>query len=373
MERVYLHREDLQETTQVTKGASTVDLKRTSTQTSLTHKLAPSRNLLMFFGWAAAGAAIVSLLWLVKPDRKADDVSLMAPEATETVQVTKEAGLQPDIAKVELPIERNSHSVTTEPAETVQTREDGGLQPYIDEEELPSERSVDSMAPEPVDTVLTTEDAELQPDIADEDVPDKYSAQAEMNAERLTDSITYLESKLTSAEVITDSVIAAEQALSPSTSTKSPVVSEATEDLELLPPSFAADDTGSETPVTSIDAETKANGASTNDTPLPAVSSKAADMDRQEFVVNEQPAVSMNTEGPWVINLVSSSSQADADRMAEKARSVGIQTQQQQVTVKGKHYWRVQITGFATKEQASAYGDTAIAKLGLNDVWVMSR
>jgi osmotically-inducible protein OsmY len=74
-----------------------------------------------------------------------------------------------------------------------------------------------------------------------------------------------------------------------------------------------------------------------------------------------------------VINLVSTSSKADADRLVKKALSRDIQTQQQQITVKGTQYWRVQITGFSTQEQANAYADIAKDKLGLKAVWIMKR
>ncbi len=97
-------------------------------------------------------------------------------------------------------------------------------------------------------------------------------------------------------------------------------------------------------------AETVAGDASSSDTPLPAVASKDAGTERHNIGDSEPLAVSVNKEGPWVINLVSSTSQADADRMAEKARSVGIETQQQQVMVKGTQYWRVQVTGFTSQQ-----------------------
>ncbi len=215
MEQVHLQRETLPETPEVTTGIRTVELKRTATSATITQKLTPGRNIAMFFGWAVAGAAVVVLLWWLKPVSKTDEMSLIA----------------------------------TQLSESLQTSEDAERQPTIAEEALPSDFSADSVAPEPIETGQTTEDAERQPYSAEEDLPGKYSAQAEMNADRLTDSITYLESKLTSAEVITDSVIAAEQAPASSTSIKQPVVSEAAEDLEPLPPPVVADDTGSETSV----------------------------------------------------------------------------------------------------------------------------
>ncbi len=136
---------------------------------------------------------------------------------------------------------------------------------------------------------------------------------------------------------------------------------------------MVADDTGDATPVaTAPRSETVVDGTS-SDEPLPVVASIAAGMDRQKVGDNEQPAASVDTKGPWVINLMSSTSQADADRMKDKAHSVGIETEQQQVMVKGTQYWRVQITGFVTEEQATAYSTTAMEKLGLKDVWILSR
>jgi hypothetical protein len=96
-------------------------------------------------------------------------------------------------------------------------------------------------------------------------------------------------------------------------------------------------------------------------------------MEGKAPVADVVPAVSPDKNGPWVINLVSTSSKADADRLVKKALSRDIQTQQQQITVKGTQYWRVQIIGFSTQEQAYAYADIAKEKLGLKAVWIMKR
>lgn len=84
-------------------------------------------------------------------------------------------------------------------------------------------------------------------------------------------------------------------------------------------------------------------------------------------------AASVDKEGKWIINLVSLSRKVDADRFVEKAQSKDIETKQQQVTVKGKQYWRVQIAGFSTAAEAKVYAVTAKEKLGLKDVWIMTR
>ena len=103
----------------------------------------------------------------------------------------------------------------------------------------------------------------------------------------------------------------------------------------------------------------------------PSVASAA--MEHQPPSIKNGAAAKKSKNGPWVINLVSTSSKTDADRLSKKALSKDIQTEQQQITVKGTRYWRVQITGFSTAEDAKAYADTAKAQLGLKDAWIMKR
>jgi SPOR domain len=100
---------------------------------------------------------------------------------------------------------------------------------------------------------------------------------------------------------------------------------------------------------------------------------QAAIVEPQDPVTVNQPAASTVNEGPWVINLASSQSKVDADRLAERARSRDIQTEQQQVTVKGKRYWRVQITGFTTAEAAKEYAGTIKETPGLKNLWISTR
>jgi len=78
-------------------------------------------------------------------------------------------------------------------------------------------------------------------------------------------------------------------------------------------------------------------------------------------------------EGPWVLNLVSIYDQAAADQFASKARSAGIPVEQNQALVNGKQVWRLQVSGFASREAANHYGDTSKKKLGLKNVWIFKR
>jgi len=88
---------------------------------------------------------------------------------------------------------------------------------------------------------------------------------------------------------------------------------------------------------------------------------------------HEQSAFEESKGGPWVINFVSTSSKNDAELLANKALSKNIQTGLQQTTVKGTKYWRVQITGFPTADDAKTYAVTAKKRLDLKDTWIMKR
>jgi cell division septation protein DedD len=74
--------------------------------------------------------------------------------------------------------------------------------------------------------------------------------------------------------------------------------------------------------------------------------------------------------GPWVVNLVSLYDKTAANQFTEKARTRGIRAETHPVDVNGKQTWRVQVGGFSSRDEASAYGDTSKEKLGLNSVWI---
>jgi cell division protein FtsN len=74
--------------------------------------------------------------------------------------------------------------------------------------------------------------------------------------------------------------------------------------------------------------------------------------------------------GEWVINLASLRSPRQAENFKSKAGMKGFDTSIQQVTVKGRDYWRVQITGLATLDEANARGNAIKQRLGLKEVWI---
>jgi hypothetical protein len=61
---------------------------------------------------------------------------------------------------------------------------------------------------------------------------------------------------------------------------------------------------------------------------------------------------------------------ADAENFMENAESRGVTAGLYQVTVNGKFYWRVRVSGFATAAEAKTKTSLIKEKLGLKDVWV---
>ena len=223
--------------------------------------------------------------------------------------------------------------------------------------------------------------------------------------EMLTDSINYLDSKLIRTHAMIDSISTAEQRAA-STAPKQPVADKAVWVIDELPPPAAgqtvreiqADLTASSRRTTApgtavaitdtsfftlpdnvlhgsrasrtdtVAGKQPTSGKTLQQTPhTVAVTEYGAPVSKHQTPVNE-PKV-----GPWVINLTSSPSQAVADRFAANAQSRGIETRQQQVTVKGKHYWRVQTKGFSTAAEAKTKASQIKEKLGLKDVWIVQR
>jgi hypothetical protein len=77
--------------------------------------------------------------------------------------------------------------------------------------------------------------------------------------------------------------------------------------------------------------------------------------------------------GPWIINLLSSRKKLDTDRLAEIAATHGIPVVQNRAIVKGKEYWRLQITGFGNATEAKNYAIPIKKKLGIKDVWIFQQ
>jgi cell division septation protein DedD len=77
--------------------------------------------------------------------------------------------------------------------------------------------------------------------------------------------------------------------------------------------------------------------------------------------------------GTWAINLVSFQRKVDAERFVIKANHKGIAAEINQVTVSGKKYWRVQVPGFTSLDEARKKASEVQNRLALKDVWIVQR
>jgi len=182
----------------------------------------------------------------------------------------------------------------------------------------------------------------------------------------LIKSISLLEARLTSAQLAIDTITATETKQSITAgNTAQPNILKAENAIETLPPPASGR------------SDTERNVAKSSQSSSVRVAtdypSTLAMVENRLTAEHEQPASEVSNNGPWVINLVSTSSKIDAERLAKKALSKNIKTELQQTTVKGTKYWRVQITGFPTADDAKTYAVTAKKQLGLNDTWIMKR
>ena len=61
------------------------------------------------------------------------------------------------------------------------------------------------------------------------------------------------------------------------------------------------------------------------------------------------------------------------DSYAARARSSGVDVEVNSAEVKGRTYWRMQITGFASAGDARSEAGGVREKLGIKDVWIFRR
>jgi cell division septation protein DedD len=75
----------------------------------------------------------------------------------------------------------------------------------------------------------------------------------------------------------------------------------------------------------------------------------------------------------WDVILISLRNKDSADRLATKARALGMPVDKYPIKAGGRELWRLSVSGFPSADAARSYGDEAKAKLGLQDVWIVRR
>jgi cell division septation protein DedD len=132
--------------------------------------------------------------------------------------------------------------------------------------------------------------------------------------------------------------------------------------LEILPPPAV----GKANPTTLADTNTINSGTATGSDLQTKSLQPTVDVKMQPHKINGDSVI-------WVINLASFQQKVDAENFGIKANSKGVAAEINQVTVRGKKYWRVQVPGFSSADEASTKASEVQNKLGLKDVWIVQR
>jgi cell division septation protein DedD len=111
----------------------------------------------------------------------------------------------------------------------------------------------------------------------------------------------------------------------------------------------------------------------TAEPPAAVTDMTAVDTIRRTTTAEPPAAKTGAAVGPWVINLSSSPDKAAADWFTARARSKGIPVELVKAEVKDRDFWRVQLTGFVSKDAARIYAGPVKEKLGLKDVWIFKQ
>jgi SPOR domain/PilZ domain len=110
--------------------------------------------------------------------------------------------------------------------------------------------------------------------------------------------------------------------------------------------------------------------AATSAAPAPAVTGTANGQIRAPGAARPAETAS---KGPWTINLLSSANKSDVDRLADLAAKAGIQTTTARAEVKGRNYWRLQVTGFPSLGEAKRNAEPVRKALGIDEVWIFKK
>lgn len=81
-------------------------------------------------------------------------------------------------------------------------------------------------------------------------------------------------------------------------------------------------------------------------------------------------AAASSSAGGWVINLISLSSEKDAQEQMLRLRKAGVRVEMQQAEHNGKSWYRLRVPGFSNYEGARAYIETVEKQTGVQNAWV---
>lgn len=105
-------------------------------------------------------------------------------------------------------------------------------------------------------------------------------------------------------------------------------------------------------------------------TSMPDADTELLQADTRDISENKK---SVSSGGDWSINIASYLRNSTAEKMRRRFLDKGVATVLVTATVKGKTYYRLRVTGFESRKDATAHSATIKELLGLEDVWITKK
>jgi len=124
-----------------------------------------------------------------------------------------------------------------------------------------------------------------------------------------------------------------------------------------------------------LDATTSKSANKQKETEATSNEATPEPVDRQPLAIKDDTVNRPVTApaGPWTINLMSSRDRAYVEAAAARARSMDVPVELSSANIKGKQYWRLQVTGFSSLAAAKSAATGIEKKLGIEDAWFLKR
>lgn len=124
-----------------------------------------------------------------------------------------------------------------------------------------------------------------------------------------------------------------------------------------------------------LDVSTSESGNKQKETEAASSEATPEPVDKQPLAIKDDTATRsvIPPSGPWAINLMSSRDRAYVEAAAARARSMDVPVDLSSAIIKGKQYWRLQVTGFSSLAAAKSAATGIEKKLGTQDAWFLKR
>lgn len=200
---------------------------------------------------------------------------------------------------------------------------------------------------------------------ADSDTTEKKQAQTAATVKTMPDTVAIKPTPVTTKPIVKNVSAEPATAVSPIATTKPQTAGKPVNKTNTPVKKESAIDQAIEIPANDINNVINSNKPQTVSGNAPQVN---------ENTSNVPPAAKAATKttesGGWTVNLASSNQLDDAKKTANSYAQKGVPVTISSTTVKNQTRYRLQVKGFKTKEEATAYGNKAKEMLNLNSVWI---